>query len=84
MSTPALTIAYTITQDNFDGSPWPPDGSDLWCVISRAGGFTKWRHIIPSAPQTSEMTRIRAEVDQQTRTLLKLFGRINRGRTDEA
>jgi hypothetical protein len=82
-SAPALTIIHTITQDNFDGSPWPPDGSDLWCVVSRVNGHTTWRHIIPQ--QTSDdLARIRADVDQQVRTLVKAFAQLNTGcRTNE-
>jgi hypothetical protein len=54
-----IRIHYEITQDNFDGSPWPPDGADLWVVVRRGrvgvawdldspdtpAGFTKWRRI---------------------------------------
>jgi hypothetical protein len=84
-SAPAFTIIHTITQDNFDGSPWPPDSADCWTVVSRAGGFTRWRNIIPPGPQTSEMARVRADVDQQPRaplTLLERQLRFNTDRTD--
>ena len=36
--TPQLAIAHATTQDNVDGAPWPPDGNDLWSVVSRANG----------------------------------------------
>jgi hypothetical protein len=83
LASPALSIIYETTADNFDGSPWPPEGSDLWCVVSRAGGFTRWRRIIRQ--QTSDdPVGIRAAVDQQVRSLVKLFAQLNTGhRTDE-
>jgi hypothetical protein len=72
-SVPAFTIIHAVTEDLPDGSPWPPAGGDLWCVVSRNDGLAKWRRIIPQ--QISELARIRADVDQQVGTLLKLFER---------
>jgi hypothetical protein len=43
---PHLAIAYAITRDNFDGSPWMPDGSDYWAIVARKRGRTKWRRIV--------------------------------------
>ncbi len=40
-----LIIIYAVTQDNFDGSPWPPDGNDFWSVVRRTNNFTTWRHV---------------------------------------
>jgi len=45
MNSPALVVFYETTQDNGDGSPWPPDGKDLWSIVSRANGSTRWRRI---------------------------------------
>jgi hypothetical protein len=42
---PQLAIYYEATQDNSDGSPWPPDGADFWSVVTRANGSTTWRRI---------------------------------------
>jgi hypothetical protein len=36
-----------------NGTPWPPDGNDLWSVVGRANGITKWRRIA-----LMEITRI--------------------------
>jgi hypothetical protein len=41
----ALVVIHEITEDNLDGSPWPPDGNDLWSVVMRANDRTKWRRI---------------------------------------
>ena len=46
---PALIVSYDTTQDNLDGSPWPPDGGDLWSVVKRANGSTTWRRVTLSA-----------------------------------
>ena len=40
-----ITLIYQTTEDNLDGSPWPPDGNDHWCIVDRANGRTKWRRI---------------------------------------
>jgi hypothetical protein len=40
-----ITLIYQTTEDNLDGSPWPPDGNDHWCIVNRANGQTKWRLI---------------------------------------
>jgi hypothetical protein len=40
-----LNLIYQTTEDNLDGSPWPPDGNDYWAVVKRANGQTKWRRI---------------------------------------
>jgi hypothetical protein len=37
-----VTLIYRTTEDNLDGSPWPPDGGDHWCIVSRANSQTKW------------------------------------------
>jgi hypothetical protein len=41
----ALVITYAVTEDNFNGTPWMPDGDDFWSVVARDHGRTKWRHI---------------------------------------
>jgi hypothetical protein len=38
-------ISYFVTEDYPDDQPWPPDGDDLWCVVARSHGFTRWRRI---------------------------------------
>jgi hypothetical protein len=38
-------ISYFVTEDLPGGRPWPPDGDDLWCVVARSHGFTRWRRI---------------------------------------
>jgi hypothetical protein len=43
-----LVVLYETTENNFDGSSWPPDGNDLWSVVSRANGSTTWRRIMLS------------------------------------
>lgn len=48
----ALIITYTVTQDNFNGTPWMPDGDDFWSVVDRGHGRTKWRRITAAANQT--------------------------------
>lgn len=40
-----LTVIHLSTQDNFNGTPWPPDGGDLWSVVARANGVTRWRRV---------------------------------------
>jgi hypothetical protein len=40
-----LVITYAVTQDNFNGTPWMPDGDDFWSVVARDRGRTKWRRI---------------------------------------
>ena len=39
------TSPYSITEDNLDGSPWPPDGNDDWRMVYRACGLTVWRRL---------------------------------------
>jgi hypothetical protein len=48
---PRLLIVYAVTDDNFNGSPWMPDGSasDFWAVVARANGHTKWRRVAIAA-----------------------------------
>jgi hypothetical protein len=43
----ALVITYAVTEDNFNGTPWVPDGpaSDFWAIVARSHGRTKWRRI---------------------------------------
>jgi hypothetical protein len=41
----ALVITYAVTDDNFNGEPWMPDGSDIWAIVTRGHGRTKWRRI---------------------------------------
>jgi hypothetical protein len=36
----AFTIEHAVTEDHFDGSPWPPNG-DGWVLISTQ---CDWRH----------------------------------------
>ena len=56
-----ITLIYQTTEDNLDGSPWPPDGGDHWCIVSRANGQTKWRLIrlsllrAPVSPPTARV-----------------------------
>ena len=44
---PQLVIKYAVTENNFDGSPWPPDGADYWAVVSSVPehALTIWRHV---------------------------------------
>ena len=53
-----ITLTYQTTEDNLDGSPWPPDGDDHWCVVDRANGRTRWRliHLSPLRALTSPPT----------------------------
>ena len=56
-----ITVVYQTTEDNLDGSPWPPDGNDHWCVVCRANGRTKWRliHLSPlRAPISPPTARV--------------------------
>jgi hypothetical protein len=53
MTVPQLTVAHAATEDNFNGTPWPPDGNDFWSVVERTNGTTKWRRIA-----LTEITRI--------------------------
>jgi hypothetical protein len=48
-----LTVVHASTEDNFNGTPWPPDGADFWSVVDRANGTTKWRRIA-----LTEITRV--------------------------
>jgi hypothetical protein len=41
IASPVLVVFYETTQDNCNGSPWPPDGHDLWSVVARANGSTR-------------------------------------------
>jgi hypothetical protein len=41
----ALVISYARTEDNFNGTPWMPDGCDLWSIVKRERGRTIWRRI---------------------------------------
>ena len=44
----AITIKFTyaVTENNFSGEPWPPDGNDYWGQAPGAPrGFTRWRRI---------------------------------------
>jgi hypothetical protein len=41
-----IKILHTITSDSPDGQAWPPpDGTALWVIERRAGGYTLWRAI---------------------------------------
>jgi hypothetical protein len=40
-----IVITYTVTIDNFDGSPWMPDGDDFWSIVARTRDRTKWRRV---------------------------------------
>lgn len=57
-SLPRLVVTYAVTEDNFNGTPWMPDGDGFWAVVSRLRGRTQWRRIFldfhhqtSSAPQ---------------------------------
>jgi hypothetical protein len=39
-----LVITYAVTEDNFNGTRMP-DGDDLWSIVARGHGRTKWRRI---------------------------------------
>jgi hypothetical protein len=55
---PRFSIEYQTTQDNLNGSPWPPDGDDYWCAVARTNGSTRWRRIAlanNSSPRCSAM-----------------------------
>jgi hypothetical protein len=41
-----VTIIHEITDDLPSGEPWPPDGRDLWSIVSRANGLTTWRRLV--------------------------------------
>jgi hypothetical protein len=41
----AMIIEYATTDDNFNGSPWMPDGADYCAIVGRDRGHTKWRRI---------------------------------------
>jgi hypothetical protein len=45
-----IRFSYAVTVDNFNGEPWPPDGDDLWSIVGRVDGFTKWRRLILQMP----------------------------------
>jgi hypothetical protein len=44
---PALAIRYAVTEDNFNGEPWMPDGADFWALVGRVRGhrLTMWRNV---------------------------------------
>jgi hypothetical protein len=46
-----FAISYFVTEDDPDGQPWPPNGDDLWRVIARSHGFTRWRRITLQSKQ---------------------------------
>jgi hypothetical protein len=50
-----VIITYAVTDDNFNGMPWMPDGpaSDFWAIVARRHGRTKWRRIEIAAPNTA-------------------------------
>ena len=48
-----LIIIYDTTEDNCDGSPWPPDDDDNWAVVRRMNGRTKWRRIALEADRSA-------------------------------
>jgi hypothetical protein len=50
---PHLTVVHASTEDNFDGTPWPPDGDDFWSIVGHANGVTKWRRVA-----LTEITRV--------------------------
>jgi hypothetical protein len=41
-----LLIVRDVTDDLPSGEPWPPDGRDLWSIVSRANGLTTWRRLV--------------------------------------
>jgi hypothetical protein len=53
-ASPALFIIYETTDDNLDGSPWPPDGDGAWAVVKRDRdrAVTTWRRIALTQAQT--------------------------------
>jgi hypothetical protein len=41
-----IKISHSMTGDSPDGQAWPPpDGTALWAIVRRAGGYTLWRAI---------------------------------------
>ena len=41
-----IKISHSMTSDSPDGQAWPPpDGTALWAIVRRAGGYTLWRAI---------------------------------------
>jgi hypothetical protein len=60
--TAPLIITYAVTDDNFNGSPWMPDGSDFWAIVARGRGRTKWRRLTLETSNTDrERTAREAE-----------------------
>ena len=52
-----LRPIYQATEDNCDGSPWLPDGNDLWHMVYRDCGYTLWKRFpFPSCAPTSPPT----------------------------
>jgi hypothetical protein len=44
-----MIITYATTDDNFNGSPWMPDGDAFWSIVTRDRGHTIWRRIAAAA-----------------------------------
>jgi hypothetical protein len=66
MTSPALVVLYEITQDNLDGSPWPPCGRDHWSIVKRERGHTTWRRFA-FTNQTTRRDDANAGLDQARR-----------------
>jgi len=48
-----LAISHATTKDLPNGSPWPPHGDALWCIVARADGCTTWRCVSLNEEETS-------------------------------
>jgi hypothetical protein len=55
-----LLVVRDITDDLPSGEPWPPDGRDLWSIVSRANDLTTWRRLV-LAKKTISIASLREE-----------------------